>query len=227
MTTVIDTRAEPRPQPAVAAPPAPLPAAPGPTVRRLLGEQTVVLLGQGIAGLGNLAFLLVAVRLLPSSEFAELATFQALYLLLLMPTLGLSAGASAAPEAIGAAQRRTMYVAGALAVGFAAASLPIGAGLQLPWLLVILLGLTLPAAGPLALARGRLYGRARHLGVGASLVAEPAVRLGAGIPLMAAAGPVGGGLGVVLGSYAALALAWLAGRRRVARHSANLPVTTT
>jgi uncharacterized membrane protein len=207
------------------APEAPRPPV-GPTVRRLVGEQAVVLAGQALAGAGNLAFLLAAVRLLPGAEFAELATFQALYLLVLMPTLGLSAGGSSAPDAVSTSQRRTLYIGGALAVALAGASVPLGGVLQLPWALVVLLGLTLPAAGPLALARGRLYGRSRPLGVTASLVAEPVVRLSAGIPLMKAAGPIGGGVGVVLGSYAALAIARLAGRRRAARHTVDTAINT-
>lgn len=183
-----------------------------PTVRRLVGEQILVLAGQGISGLGNFAFLLVALRWLPARSFAELATFLALYLLVQLPASGLSAGSS---MLAGARTRRTPVVAGLVgALGLAAAAHWIAPPLHLSVVLLVLLAASLVATPQLALRRGRLYGQTRPLAVTGTLVIEPAVRLTAGLALLSAFGVVGGAVGVVLGGYSALLLAWLLTRRR-------------
>ena len=64
----------------------------------------------------------------------------------------------------------------------------------------------IPAAGWLALERGRLYGAQLHRRAALSLAIEPVVRLALGIPLLLAAGAVGGAIAVVLGGFAALAV---------------------
>jgi O-antigen/teichoic acid export membrane protein len=186
---------------------------PVPSTRRLVSEQALVLVGQGLSGLGNLAYLLIASRLLAPAAFAGLATFLALYLVLLMPSLGLSAGSSSAPHAAARIQRRAFVVGGVVAVGLLAASAPLGATLHLAAPLVALLGVALPLSAPLALARGRLYGETRPLAVTASLVAEPLVRLTAGIALMRSFGATGAATGVVAAGYSALAVAAIAARR--------------
>jgi 4-amino-4-deoxy-L-arabinose transferase-like glycosyltransferase/O-antigen/teichoic acid export membrane protein len=183
-----------------------------PSVRRLVGEQIAVLAGQGISGLGNFAFLLVALRWLPAQSFAALATFMALYLLVQLPANGLSAGSS---MLAGARTRRTPVVAGlAGGVALAAAAHWLAAPLHLPVALLVLLAASLVATPKLALCRGRLYGETRPVAVAGTLVIEPAVRLTAGLALLSAFGVVGGAVGVVLGGYGALLLSWRLTRRR-------------
>lgn len=188
-------------------------------MRRLVGEQIVVLAGQGISGLGNFAFLLVALRWLSPQSFASLATFLALYLLVQLPANGLSAGSS---MLAGARTRRTPAVVGlAGGVALAAAARWLGPTLHLsPWLLA-LLAVSLVATPQLAVWRGRLYGQTRPISVTATLVVEPVVRLTAGLALLSSFGVVGGAVGVVLGGFSALVLSWLlVGRRQRAQSSA-------
>lgn len=188
------------------------PATSAPTTRRLVGEQVLVLAGQGISGLGNFAFLLVALRWLPARSFAELATFLALYLLVQLPANGLSAGSS---MVAGARTRRTPVVVGlGAAVALAASAFWLGQVLHLSTALLVLLAVSLVATPQLAIYRGRLYGQMRPLAVTGTLVIEPVVRLSVGLALLSAFGVVGGAVGVVLGGFAALAVAWLVARRR-------------
>ncbi|WP_239341874.1 hypothetical protein, partial [Frankia sp. CiP3] len=65
--------------------------------RRIATEQIMVIAGQLGAGGGNLLFSIVALRLLSPSDYAELVTFIALYLLLHVPTASLAVGSAIAP----------------------------------------------------------------------------------------------------------------------------------
>jgi 4-amino-4-deoxy-L-arabinose transferase-like glycosyltransferase len=195
--------------------PAPPVARPVVTVRRLVKEQAIVAGGQALSGAGNMVFILAAAHSLGSRDFAQLATFLALYLLLLVPTAGLAAGAAAAPEL-----RRTstwaLRAAAPAGVAIAAAAVPLGATLHLSWGLVALLGASLPSSAFLAIIRGRLYGAKRPAAAVATLLAEPAVRLGAGLLLMQSFGAIGAASGVVLGGYLALAVGFTASRTSTA-----------
>lgn len=187
-----------------------------PPDRRRLGlEQATVLAGQFGAGVGNLAFTLVAARLLVPAEFARLSVFLGLYLVLSLPATSLSATTALAPARRDRLVARVATVGVATAVAVAALSPWIGAVLQLPVAMVLVLAAAVPAAGLLALERGRLYGRQDHFRVVVSLLAEPAVRLSIGTILAVLAGAVGAAAGVVLAAYVALEAA----RTRRRRHS--------
>lgn len=206
-----------------------------PPLRRLVREQGVVIAGQVISGLGNFAFLLAALRLVDARGFARLATFLALYLLLLMPLFGLSAGSSARPDAAARSARRGVIAGVGAALVLAAASPFVAGPLHLPVAMVVVLAVALPAAAPLALVRGRLFGETRPWAAAATLVAEPVVRLGAGLPLVAAGGAVGGAIGVIAGGYAAWVVGLVATRGRhrpvdepsaVGEAKSRLPIVT-
>jgi 4-amino-4-deoxy-L-arabinose transferase-like glycosyltransferase len=205
--------------------PAPPVARPVVTVRRLVKEQAMVAGGQALSGAGNMVFILAAAHSLGSRDFAHLATFLALYLLMLVPTAGLAAGAAAAPEA-----RRTsiwaLRAAAPAGLAIAAAAVPIGAALNLPWALVALLGASLPSSAFLAIIRGRLYGAKRPAAAVGTLVTEPAVRLGLGLLLLQSFGAVGAASGVVLGGYLALAVGLMATHRSTTQSGALPPVSS-
>jgi hypothetical protein len=192
--------------------PAPAAARPVVTVRRLVTEQAMVAAGQALSGAGNMVFILAAAHGLGSRGFAELATFLALYLLLLVPTSSLAAGAAATPETRNTA---TWALRAAVPAGVAivAAAGPLGAALNLSWGVVALLGAAVPSSAFLAIVRGRLYGAKRPAAAVATMVSEPVVRLGLGLVLLQAFGAVGGAAGVVLGGYVALAIGVVVSRR--------------
>lgn len=171
------------------------------SVRPLLREQALLAAAQGLAGLGNLAFALLAARVLAPAGFGDLVAFLGLYLVLHVPLSSLSAGSALRPVLAGATRRR------ALLAGLAGGAVAAAIGVPLFGALGAAFAAAVPAAGLLALERGRLYGSARHGRVAATLLAEPAARLAAGLPLAAALGPAGAAAGVVLGGLAALAVA--------------------
>jgi len=177
------------------------------TSRAAVREQALVAGGQILSGVGNLLYAAVMARMLAPTAFAELAAFLALYLLIAVPSLSLAAGGALDPAA---ARRRRGRVLGA--------SIPVSLGLAV--LAVVLapsLGLSVPSALALAttptlvalieLDRGRLYGERAYGWVTGSLVAEPIVRLAAGVTLAASLGVAGGAIGVVAGGIAGLAVA--------------------
>jgi len=180
-----------------------LPAEARSTVR----EQVTVVGAQVLSGVGNLTFALAAARLLQPGEFAQLAGFLALYLLIHLPTASLSAGAALAPGTARQLRSRVLAVGCVIALVMAAAAAPLGAVLHLPAPLLIAAALTAPIAGLLALERGPLYAAGLHRRAAASLVVEPAIRLGLGLPLLIAAGAVGAAAGAVTAGAAALAVA--------------------
>jgi 4-amino-4-deoxy-L-arabinose transferase-like glycosyltransferase len=189
--------------------PSPAPRVSG---RRLVTEQGLVAVGQGLSGLGNMAFALLAAHTLTGTGFSQLVTFLALYLLLLVPTTGLAAGTAAAPDS---PHTVSWAMRGAVPAGLliAAASLPLGGLLHLPWQLIAALGVALPGSAALAIIRGRLYGATRPAAAVATLITEPIVRLGPGLVMMQLAGATGAALGVVLGGYLALLVGLIATRQ--------------
>jgi O-antigen/teichoic acid export membrane protein len=177
------------------------------SLRTLAGEQIAVATGQLAAGIGNLAFSLIAARLLMPGAFAHLASFLALYLLVHVPAASLSAGSALTPALADALRRRVIMIGGGVAVVAAAGSLPLAALLNLPVGMVLLLAAAAPTAGLIALDRGRLYGLGAPRRAAMSLLTEPVVRLTAGVVLGALLGATGAAAGVVLAGWAALAVA--------------------
>jgi O-antigen/teichoic acid export membrane protein len=189
-------------------------SAPAPTRRSVsLGavgaavrDQGVVAAGQALSGVGNLAFALVAARMLDPGEFAQVAAVLALYLLLHLPASSLSAGSALRPDFARRARRRILAGGagvGALVLGL---GLPLAGSLGLSPGLLVCLAAAAPVAGLLALERGRHYEHG-HGRLVASLAVEPAVRLTAGTALMLAFGVPGAAAGIVLAGYSALAVA--------------------
>jgi hypothetical protein len=181
--------------------------------RRLILEQVAVLAGQLGVGGGNLAFSVVALRLLDPSDFAEMVTFVALYLLLHVPATSLAVGSALAP---GSEQwmRRAAFRSGVVAGGALAVASPVlERPLHVSGGVLLVLAAAAPGAGLLGLARGRLFASGHVRGAVASLLVEPAGRLTLGVLLAAVAGAVGGAVGVVVSGYAALAVARRFGTR--------------
>jgi O-antigen/teichoic acid export membrane protein len=170
-------------------------------------EQATVGGGQVVAGAGNLAFALVMAHLLAPGSFAQLASFLALYTVLSMPGTSISAVAALGPSRT--SHLRPVMRWGGLAIGaLLAVGAPwIGPLLRLPVVMVVVLGLSGPVLWSVALERGHLYGWHRYSRLVASLVAEPAVRLTAGIGLAFAFGAVGGAVGVTVAGFSALEIA--------------------
>jgi O-antigen/teichoic acid export membrane protein len=186
---------------------------PIPSRAKLGVEQIAVAAGQLLSGAGNLAFALIAARLLDPSGFAHLSVFLGFYLVLSLPATSLSAA-----TAIDPARRDSMLkgvtIPSLVAAGGVAASSPwLSQALNLPALMVVGLAAAIPAISPLAVERGRLYGTGRHGRLVASLAAEPALRLSAGVALAAGTGQVGAAVAVAVGAYAA----WQVARGRPTR----------
>lgn len=191
-------------------------------LRLLVGEQLLVTGAQLLAGVGNLVFVVAAAHVLRPSGYADLVAFLAVYLVVHMPTGSISAASTLEPERAPGLRRR-LLVPVVLLAGLVAAAAPLGSGLLgLPPEVVVLVGASIAGAPFIALERGPLHGLSMNGRVALTLVAEPAIRLAVGLPLAARLGAVGGAAGVVLGGYAALAIAayrrhgdprggWLAG----------------
>ena len=176
-------------------------------LRGLVGEQVLVTGAQLVAGVGNLAFVIFADRVLSARGFAHLVSFLALYLVVHMPTGSLSAASTLVPQRAPGLRRRLLVPVALVAVVVAVSSPVTASWLELPTGIVILTAITVAAAPFLALERGPLHGFSMNGQVSLTLVVEPVVRLAVGIPLAAAYGAVGGAAGVVLAGYAALAVA--------------------
>lgn len=201
-------------------------------LRGLVGEQVLVTGAQLLSGVGNLAFVIVAARILPARGFAHLVAFLALYLVVHMPTGSLSAASTLVPERAPGLRRRLLLPV-ALAAVVIALSTPFTASLlELPSEMVILTAITVAVAPFLALERGPLHSWSMNGRVSLTLVVEPAVRLAIGLPLAVVFGAVGGAAGVVLAGYAALVVAairrpgdprgrWLTGNDRDAPGAAT------
>jgi uncharacterized membrane protein len=189
-------------------------------------DQILVATGQVGAGVGNMAFALVMARLLSPGSFAELASFLALYTVLSLPGASISAAAALAPHR---AHRMSRWLAGGGAVLGAAlaASAPwSGPGLRLAPAMVVVLGMSGPVVGTLALERGRLYGLRAHGRLVGSLLMEPATRLTVGVVLALATGAVGGAVGITLAGYGALEIARVRRRRAVGASRAGAGALT-
>jgi uncharacterized membrane protein len=175
-------------------------------------EQSFVATGQVLSGAGNLAFVLVMARALDPRGFSQLAAFLAMYLLVHVPASSLSAGSALRPEVTIQMRRRALAVGALVGLGVLAAAVPLAPVLDLPVGLLCVLAAAPPAAGLLALERGRLYGSGLLGRSVLSLMIEPAIRLTAGVALGFALGPTGGAIGVILAGYCALMVA-VSGRR--------------
>jgi len=171
-----------------------------------LRAQALPAFAQVASGAGNLVFALAAARLLAPGGFADLAAFLALYLVVHVPASSLSAGGALSPAAVPRARRRALALGAGAGALVALAAVPVAPLLGVPAGLLLVLAAGVPVAPWLALERGRLYGERDHRRVAVSLAAEPALRLGLGLPLLAGLGAVGGAAGVVAGGWAALAL---------------------
>ena len=187
-----------------------------PPRRALVGAarpQVAVMSGQLVAGLGNLIYAVALAHLLDPGDYSKVVAFLAVYILMHVPSAALSAAGALAPQR---AERLSAPVGAAgLAMGvlIVLASAPLGRLASLDQSLVVALGVAAPSAALLGLRRGVAYGRERLGRVTASLVVDPAVRLGIGVVLAIVAGPIGAAVGAVLAGYAALAVCATAPRR--------------
>ncbi|MGH2776362.1 MAG: glycosyltransferase family 39 protein [Actinomycetota bacterium] len=172
-----------------------------------LSDQLLVVGGQLASGIGNLGFALIMARLLAPEVFTELARFLALYLVLHIPLNSISASSALAPQGMAEALKRVRRIGRMIAGAFVVASIPLALVLDIPVVASLGLAASAPAAGLLALERGRLYGVGRHLRAVASLVTEPAIRLTVGVALASLFGVWGGIVGIVLAGYVALVVA--------------------
>ncbi|MGH9097253.1 MAG: hypothetical protein ACRDWB_07490, partial [Acidimicrobiales bacterium] len=183
------------------------PRAQAPSTTDAVRDQATVASGQIAAGVGNMAFSLIMARILSPGTFAQFASFLALYLLLSMPGSAVTAVAALEPMRVARFRPALQYGGAAVGLVLAVTSPWVGPALRLPVAMVVVLGLSGPALGTLALDRGRLYAWNRHARLVASLAVEPAVRLLLGLGLAAVGGAVGGAFGVTVAGYAALEIA--------------------
>jgi O-antigen/teichoic acid export membrane protein len=158
---------------------------------------------QWIAGLGNLAFAVALARVLPSSEYSHMTAFLGVYVLLSVPGAALSAAGALNPSQLEALSTRIVTIATVIGVVAAASAVPIAAALDVETGLVVALGFAAPAAALLGARRGVAYGRRHHRQIAASLVAEPLVRLAAGVALAAKFGAAGGAAATAAAGYVA------------------------
>lgn len=176
-------------------------------LRQHVGEQLGVGAGQVAAGIGNLAFSVIAARLLDPGGFATLTAFLALSLLVAVPAGSVAAGtilSTALHDQVTRHLRRVgLGVSVALGVGVAA----FGPSVGMPRPLALPAAMLPAVALGLAVARGQLYAHRRPGSVVATLVAEPLVRVTVGTVLLVALGATGGALGVALGGLLALVVA--------------------
>jgi O-antigen/teichoic acid export membrane protein len=172
-------------------------------MRGLVGEQLLVTGAQLVSGVGNLAFVVVADRVLSPRGFAQLVGFLALYLVVHMPTGSISAASTLVPQRAPGLRRRLLLPVLVLAAVVALSAPWTAPLLRLPSGMLILTAITVVVAPFLSLERGPLHAWSMNGRVSLTLVVEPVVRLAIGIPLAIAFGAVGGAAGVVLAGYAA------------------------
>lgn len=169
-------------------------------------EQLLVVGAQLASGVSNFVFSIVMAHVLAPGDFTLLRAFLALYLVVHIPTGSISAGAALRPELGTSAGPRILGTALGISFAILICAVPLGNLVQIPVPMVIALAATVPAAGLLALKRGRLWGTGRHGRGAASLLVDAGGRFVLGVALGAFFGPLGAAVGVVLGGYAALAL---------------------
>lgn len=170
--------------------------------------------GQLLAGVGNLVVTAGLARALTPGEYGEFVAFLAAYALIYMVASSVTAAVALDPALQHRLFRRALLVGLAGGGGLVAGATVLGPVLGLPVVMVVLLGVSIPGATLLALARGRLFGRQQVGGTVATLTLEPAVRGLLCIALVPSLGPVGAGVCVVAAGYAALAVASGFGRSR-------------
>lgn len=181
--------------------------------RGLLVSQGVVAATQVGAGVVNLLLSLVMAHQLAPRQYAHLAAFLGVYLLVHTAASSLTPAVAMDPSLQTRLAPRSLQLGLLLAVVVAIAA-PGAARLSgLPVSAVVLMAAALPGAGPLALARGRLYGEQHVLGVSATLASEPLVRTAVALALVGSLGLTGALVGVVVGGYLALLVAWSVTRR--------------
>ena len=174
---------------------------------RIAREQLLVAGAQLASGVGNLVYALVAARLLEPRGFAQLAAFLGLYLLVHVPASSLTAASALDPALARARRRRAVQIGLWGAALLAVLAFPLSGPAHVPAGMLLALAAAIPAAGWLALERGRLYGGEEHGRAAASLAIEPVIRLAVGVPLMLAVGAIGGAAAVVAGGFGALLVA--------------------
>ncbi|MHB8694967.1 MAG: glycosyltransferase family 39 protein [Solirubrobacteraceae bacterium] len=175
------------------------------TARR---EQIALASAQLLAGAGNLAFVLACAHLLAPRAYSRLAAFMAAYLLLYMPFSALAASAALSPESVPRTRLRVVAIGAGVGVLLAAGALGgLAPALGMEPGLLLALAVSAPLSGLVALERGRALGEQRRLPAVGSLLAEPALRLAAGIPAAAAFGGIGAAAAVVLGGCGAVLVA--------------------
>src|ERR1700722_19046783 len=132
-------------------------------------DQVMVTNGQLVAGVGNNDFALMGAPLIAPGMFTQFASFLAFYLILSMPGSAISAAAALDP--IATARTRPLLLGGGAALGFGLilASPWSPSALRLPVGMVVVLGLSGPVLGTLALERGRLYAANQRVRLVASL----------------------------------------------------------
>ena len=173
---------------------------------RAMRPQLTVMGGQLVAGLGNLLFAVVMAHVLAPGEYADVVSFLALFVLLHVPGVAVSAAGALDPDRLERLRPRVfaagLAVGAALVVGSPVISDVIG----LPTSFVVLLGIAAPEAALLSMHRGLAYGRERLARVTSSLVAEAAVRVAVGVSLAMTLGPFGAAAGCVLAGYTGFAV---------------------
>lgn len=176
-------------------------------LRSHVGAQVGVGAGQVVAGVGNLAFSVLAARWLAPGDFAVLTAFLALSLLVAVPAGSLAAGSILSADLHDRVKRHQRRLGLGMAVALGGGVAVAGPTVGLPRSLAgPAAALPLVALG-LALARARLYAHRRPGAVVGTLVAEPAVRLGLGAVLLVVLGATGGAVAVAVGGFAALLVA--------------------
>ena len=176
--------------------------------------QLTVIGAQLAAGIGNLAFAVLAARLLAPDGYAQFVTFLALYVLLHVPALALSAAGALTPHRVASIHARARAAGIVAGIVLVVGSVPLGRLLGLDAALVMTLGIAAPGAGLIGVQRGLAFGHERFGRVTGSLMIEPAVRLAVGLVLAQIAGPTGAAVATVIAGYAALTVLTTGPERR-------------
>ncbi len=173
---------------------------------RAIRPQLTVMGGQLVAGLGNLLFAVVMAHVLLPGEYADVVSFLALFVLLHVPGVAVSAAGALDPDRLDRLRPRVFAVGLAVGAALVVGSPVISHVIGLPTSFVVLLGIAAPEAALLSMHRGLAYGRERLTRVTTSLVAEAAVRVAVGVSLAMTLGPIGAAMGCVLAGYTGFAV---------------------
>ena len=93
--------------------------------------------GQFAAGLGNLLFAVAMVHVLPAGQYGDVVTFLALFVLLHVPGVALSAAGALAPDRLGALTPRVAAIGAGVGLALAAGCVPVARLTGLPVGLVL------------------------------------------------------------------------------------------